>query len=92
MKPSQAALQRCSWKEVFWKYAANFLQNTHAVVWSNFIEITLQYGCSHVNFLYKDTCEGLLLEHFQAVKGMNVMSINAKVKSSGSFKKQNLLI
>ena len=30
---SEAALQRCSCEEVFWKYAAN-LQNTHAEVFS----------------------------------------------------------
>ena len=30
---SEAALQRCSWEEVFWKYAANLQENTHAEVW-----------------------------------------------------------
>ena len=25
--------QRCSWEKVFWKYAANLQENTHAEVW-----------------------------------------------------------
>ena len=29
----EAATQMCSLKKVFWKYAANFLENTHAKVW-----------------------------------------------------------
>ena len=53
---AEAATQRCSWEKVFWKYAANLLENTHAEVWfqiklySNFFEITLRHGCS-VNLL-----------------------------------------
>ena len=49
----QAALQRCSCIKVFWKYAANLRENTHAKVWfqwiskaGSFIEITLQHGWS----------------------------------------------
>ena len=30
---SQAALQTCSWENVFWKYATNLQENTHAKVW-----------------------------------------------------------
>ena len=30
---SEAALQSCSYKKVFWKYAANLQENTHAEVW-----------------------------------------------------------
>ena len=29
---SEAALQMCSYKKVFWKYAANLQENTHAKV------------------------------------------------------------
>ena len=29
----EAAIQRCSYKKVFWKYAANLRDNTHAKVW-----------------------------------------------------------
>ena len=28
-----AGLERCSWEKVFWKYAANLQENTHAEVW-----------------------------------------------------------
>ena len=28
----EAAIQRCSWEKVFWKYAANLQENTHAEV------------------------------------------------------------
>ena len=30
---SEAAVQRCSLEKVFWKYAANLQENTHAEVW-----------------------------------------------------------
>ena len=30
---AEAAIQRCSYKKVFWKYAANLQENTHAKVW-----------------------------------------------------------
>ena len=33
MKLSEAAIKRCSYKKVFWKYAANLQENTHAEVW-----------------------------------------------------------
>ena len=29
---SEAAIQRCSWEKVFWKYAANLKENTRAEV------------------------------------------------------------
>ena len=29
----EAAVQRYSWEKVFWKYAANLKENTHAEVW-----------------------------------------------------------
>ena len=54
---------------MFWKYAANLQENTHAEVrfQSNFIEITLRHGCSPVNLLHifrtaflKNTNEWLL--------------------------------
>ena len=30
---SEVTLQRCSYEKVFWKYAANVLENTDAEVW-----------------------------------------------------------
>ena len=30
---TEAAAQRCSMKKVFWKYAANIQENSHAEVW-----------------------------------------------------------
>ena len=30
---SEAAIQRCSEEQVFWKYTANLQENTHAEVW-----------------------------------------------------------
>ena len=30
---TETAIQRCCQKEVFWKYAANIQENTHAKVW-----------------------------------------------------------
>ena len=49
---SEAATQRCSQEKVFWKYAANLLENTHAEVRFHFIEISLRHGCSPVNLLH----------------------------------------
>ena len=54
---TEAAIQRCSHKTVFWKYAANLQDNTHAEVrfqiklLCNFIEIALRHGFSPVNLL-----------------------------------------
>ena len=36
MEKVEAAIQRCSYKNVFWKYAANFQENTHVEVWNLF--------------------------------------------------------
>ena len=33
---TEAALQRCSYEKVFWKYAANLEENTHAEVYWNY--------------------------------------------------------
>ena len=30
---TEAALQRCSYKKMFWKYAADLHESTHAKVW-----------------------------------------------------------
>ena len=30
----ESALQRCSYKKVFWKYTANLSENNHAEVWT----------------------------------------------------------
>ena len=48
---SEAALQRCSWEKVLWKYAANLQRNTHVKVRSDMTEIALQHVCSPVNLL-----------------------------------------
>ena len=32
-KVSEAAVQRCSYEKVFWKYAANLQENNHGEVW-----------------------------------------------------------
>ena len=56
---------------MFWKYAANLQENTHAGVRAlcNFIEIKLRHGCSPVHLLHifktsfpENTSELLLLE------------------------------
>ena len=51
---TEAFIQRCSYKKVFWNYAANLQENTHAEVWfqSSFIKITLWHGFTHVNLLH----------------------------------------
>ena len=41
-KNSEAALQKCSQEKVFWKYAANLQENTHA-------EVTLQLYWTHTS-------------------------------------------
>ena len=33
MESAEAATQRCSQEKVFWKYAANLQENTHAELW-----------------------------------------------------------
>ena len=38
----EAALERCSYKKVFWNYAANVQENSHAEVRFNLSEITLE--------------------------------------------------
>ena len=56
----EAAHQKCSYKNLFWKYDANLQENTHdevgfqdviskKLLW-NFIEITLRHGFFSVNF------------------------------------------
>ena len=45
---TEAATQRCSWEKMFWKYAINLQENTHAEVLCNFIEIALRHGCSPI--------------------------------------------
>ena len=64
---AEAALHRCSYKTVFWKYIPN-LQSDFKVLESNFIGITLRDGCSPVNLLHilrthfpENTSGGLLL-------------------------------
>ena len=33
MNSAEAATQRCSLEKVYWKYAANLQENTHAEMW-----------------------------------------------------------
>ena len=86
-KRTEAALQRCSYKKVFWKYLANLLENTHVEVWyqSSFIEITLRHGCSPLNLQHffrapfpKNTFGGLHLKCLRCPKNsiFNLMNIN----------------
>ena len=56
-KGPEAATQRCIYEKVFWKYATNLQENTHAEVrfnklQSNFIEITFRDGCFPANLLH----------------------------------------
>ena len=54
----EAAIERCSQKKMFWKYAANSQEKRPCrskisiKLESNFIEITLGHGCSPVNLLH----------------------------------------
>ena len=70
---TEAAVQRCSWEKVFWKYASKFTRErpcrsvTSIKLLCNFIEILLQHRCSPVNLLHfsrtppKNTSGWLLL-------------------------------
>ena len=51
---TEAVVQGCSYKKLFWKYAVYLQENTHAEVrfQSNFIEISLWYGCYPGNLLH----------------------------------------
>ena len=51
MRPSEAAIQRFPSEKVFWKYAANLQEKSHAKVQfqKSCFEITLRHGCSPVN-------------------------------------------
>ena len=74
---SEAALQRCSYKKVFWKICSKFTgehpcQSVISIkLQSNFIEIVLRHGCSPVFLLYvfrtpfpKNTSGWLLLKKY----------------------------
>ena len=50
---TEATIQRCSYKKVFWKYAANLQKNTHAEVW-------LRWTC-FASLLKSHICMGDLL-------------------------------
>ena len=74
-------IQQIYMRKPMLKYDFNFIE----LYWSNFIEITLWYGCSTVNVLYffrtafpKSTYEGLLLlRHFI----INTANIFANLKT-----------
>ena len=63
---TEAAVQRCSWKKVLWKYAANLQESNHAEV--RFATL-FRYGCSPVNLRHifrtpfqQNICKQLLLQ------------------------------
>ena len=69
---TEASLHRCSYKMMFWRYAANIQENTHVEEWfqwsSKATLLKSHFGCSLVNLLYisrmpfpKSTSTGLLL-------------------------------
>ena len=67
---SEVVFQGSSYKKVFWKYAANLQENENVKLNSNFIEISLQHGCS-INLMhiiravfYKNTSGWLLPKIF----------------------------
>ena len=48
----EAALPRCFYQKLFWKYVTNLQKNTHAKVrFRRLFEITLRCGCFPVNLL-----------------------------------------
>ena len=53
---SEAALQGCFYKEVFWKYRVNLQENTHAEVWFVFF-VSLVENLSESRVTY------LIIEH-----------------------------
>ena len=62
-------------RKMFWKYAANLPEKTHADVW--FIEFALWHGCSPVNSLHifrtqfpKNTSRRLLLLYSHSAKSI----------------------
>ena len=96
---SEAAVQRCSYEKVFWKYETNLQENTHAEKWisiklqSNFIEITLQHGCSPANLLHlfrtrflENTSGQLLLQKLTNQIYDNELEIAPSNCAEGAFK------
>ena len=47
----EAALQRCSFKKVFWKYEANLQETTMPKRDVNYVALQLWYDCFPVNLL-----------------------------------------
>ena len=43
---TEAAIQRCSWENVFWKHAANLQENTHVEVWFQQVALQLYWNCT----------------------------------------------
>ena len=48
-KTTEVAVQRCSQEKVFWKYAANLQENTHAEVW--FPTLEWMFSCKFATYL-----------------------------------------
>ena len=93
---SDAAIQRCSYEKVFWKYVANLLENTkcgNAIsikLLCNFIEITLRHGCSPANSLHifrtpflKNISGWPLLSFNNLIKGVCFLRDNKTVIGRG---------
>ena len=93
---TKAVLHRCSYKKVFWKYAAN-LKETNVRKCDlnkdcNFIEITLPHGYSPVYLLQifrtafcKNTYGGLLLA-IQSSFTNSYLARNTRTRSETGFK------
>ena len=50
---TEADTYRCSYKKVFWKYAANLLESTHAEVWFQILPVRSSTSTVWDRFEYK---------------------------------------
>ena len=78
-KSSETTVQRCSQKNVFWKYAANLQENTHTsqLYWNHtltWVFSCIRHGCSLVNLLH--TSGRLLLPSAFSFK-LRIIVLNA---------------
>ena len=58
---SEAATHRCSWKKVFWKYAANLQENTHAKC--DFNKVAKQLYWNHTSTWVQSNVIEIALRH-----------------------------
>ena len=74
-------MQKCSYKKSFWKYAPAALEDNHAPVYCNFIEIKPQVFCKRdANF--NNT---LLKEHLCGGGGLHLRSAATTTNHKGIF-------